>query len=101
MKQAGRGMIKRITIELEYPNGDEYTRVIEGDTLERLALIAFTEQAIQQHLRGIKAQDQALRTFAQGSDKAGRDRPAMLLLYADGSYAMECDWSSHHPGRLR
>lgn len=101
MKGEERGIIRRITIELEYPGGESYTRIIEGEEAKCLALIAFTAEALRDHVGDIKHKDQAIGIFRDGFEAKDRGKPAMLILHKNDTYAMECDRESHRPGELR
>lgn len=90
-----RGKIDQVTIELSYPDGNTKQRVIRGDELERLAMLAFTPQAVRDHLGKLNGHDRALRDFEHGFEAPDRGKPAMLAVYSDGTYSAECDPKSH------
>lgn len=92
------GIIERITIEIRYPKEEtRVERVIEGDELKRLALLAFTPAAIREHLEKLDDHEQIVRHFEEGFDAPDRGKPNLLTVYSDGTYSEECDYASHIP----
>lgn len=97
MGEKTRGTIERITIDISYPDGEFYQRVIKADELRRLALLAFTPAAIREYLGNLKDHERITRNFEQGFEEPDRGKPSMLAVYSDGTYSEECDPGSHKP----
>lgn len=97
MGEKQRGTIERITVDISYPDGSAKQRVIKGDELKRLAVIALKPDAVRNHLPNLKDHGAALRQFEEGDDTDPDTKPALMTLYDDGSYSMECRPNDHHP----
>lgn len=101
MGEKQRGTIERIAVDISYPDGSTKQRVIKGDELKRLAIIALKPDAVRNHLPNLKNRDEVLRQFEEGDDTDPTSKPALMTLYDDGIYSMECRPSDHHPPESR
>lgn len=92
-----RGTVERITVDISYPDGSVKQRVIKGDELKRLAILALKPEAVSNHLTNLKGRDEALKQFEEGDDTDPTSKPALMTLYDDGAYSLECRPNDHHP----
>lgn len=92
-----QGTIERITVDITYPDGTTKQRVIKGDELKRLALVAVKASAVRDHLPNIRDRDEVLRRFEEGYDTDPTSKPALLTVYDDGTSSLECRPDDHHP----
>lgn len=92
-----RGVIERITVDISYPDGSAKQRVIKGDELARLAVLALKPAAVRDHLPNMRGRDAALRGFEEGDESDPTSRPSLMTLYDDGTYSLECRPNDHHP----
>lgn len=97
MEDSKSGTIEKITIDLTYPGGRKKQRVIQGDELKRLALLAFSPAAVGKYLGKLDNHDRVVRDFEEGIEGPGRGRASLVALYDDGAYSVECDDHSHNP----
>ncbi len=92
-----RGTIERITVDFTYPDGTTKQRVIKGDEIKRLALLALKPSALRDHLPNLRGRGEAMRRFEEGDDTDPASKPAMMTVYDDGNYSLECRPNDHHP----
>lgn len=92
-----RGTIERITVDITYSDGTAKQRIIKGDELRRLAVLALKPAAVRDFLTGFPGRDQALKRFEEGDDTDPDSSPALMTLYDDGTYSAECRPKDHHP----
>lgn len=92
-----RGTIERIVVDIAYPDGTTKQRVLKGDELKRLTVLAVKPSAVRDHLPNLPDHAQALRRFEEGDDTDPTSAPALMTVYDDGTYSLECRPNDHHP----
>lgn len=97
MGEKQRGIVERVTVDFRYPDGSSKQRVIKGDELERLALLALKPSAVRDQLPNLPDHAAAVRSFEEGDESEPDIAPAMMTVYDDGTYSLECRPNDHHP----
>lgn len=97
MGEKQRGTVERVTLDIRYPDGTTKQRVIKSDELARLAMLVFKPAAVRDHLPNIRDPAGAFRSFEEGDDSDPDSKPAIMTVYDDGTYSMECRPSDHRP----
>lgn len=90
-----RGTVERVTVDIRYPDGSSKQRIIRDDELKRLSMLVLKASAVRDHLPNLPDQAAAARAF-ESADEAG-DLPALMTVYDDGTYDLECRPSDHRP----
>lgn len=90
-----RGTVERITVDIRYADGTTKQRIVQGDELKRLGMLVLKSSAVRDHLSSLPEKAAAVDAF-ESADEAG-DMPALMTVYDDGTYDMECRPSDHRP----
>ncbi len=78
-----RGIVKKITFEIEYPDGSTKESILKDEAKNLSAIILSDEMVLEKDISSWKVSHD------------WKDNPTMLLVYKDGRSTPHCRWKWH------